>query len=826
MLNLIEWNTNQYYDDANTERFLNVTFNNGGNQIGIELYILHTTTDITAKTLTIKLQEYTGGAWVTRTTNNFLGTNANFPGRNGLVYFPLDSWPVTNAASTWRYSIKFDTASIMYLVRDTVAANYLSLVALDADTSLPSSGDTIAIASGKTLTNNANFTYSPTNYIALAMGQGSSFLWDSSASYTMTLNGQILCADEMTFQAASEASPVLLVNKGKIDISNMAGAHNDGTFVMKSGADLNAMVGVTPKTRGMVISIWGAPDPYLYSRVAATANTGQKIVTTRDDMSAIWQVGDQIELYGSTTGDYTAYTIASMSGTSITLNTNITQKCWIGGAVVNVTRGKTKLGFEIDGGSGYKRFCNTPANYMPFAYVECGGIYANRTQLPTFYAMSSTAKASTYKNIFCLFGSQYYFLWFDSSLYSVGSALKCWLNLDTIILHATALNNGTQGIVYPNKSGAGTLNNIITSNPQFGCLYVRATNFTMNGVVLSGIGQNNTYPCMDFQGTKFTSNDCFIAPFIGTNLDVTVGDFTNFRFVATGNDLGLYIVKAVDMTFANSALGSDSSGLYVFSIASGTLARITNTNCTIGANGINGLTSAADTSYIKFDTYNQTANDHRVYWKYGMTQSTGDSLTDTTVHTSGTGKFAIRFAPSSSTSNLDWSFTVPTGNIQNKTMTVTVWVKINSTTFYAGTHQKPRLTVNYDNGTLAYAEALGNANWQLLAVNFTPTTTYGQITVTVSGRTDATSTNAYFYVDDFGVAYPPNVALDLGGLDNWASGLPVVPPLSLPISAGTVAQSVWQQLTTTSWGTGSLGESVKTIPGKIKVIDGGELPIY
>lgn len=137
-----------------------------------------------------------------------------------------------------------------------------------------------------------------------------------------------------------------------------------------------------------------------------------------------------------------------------------------------------------------------------------------------------------------------------------------------------------------------------------------------------------------------------------------------------------------------------------------------------------------------------------------------------------------------------------------------MWVKINSATYYAGTHQLPRLTINYDNGTTSYAQASDSTDWQLLHVTFTPTTTYGQITVTVSGRTDATGSDAYFYIDDFGVSYPPNVALDLGGLDNWASGLPVVPPLSLPISAGTVAQQV--------------ALSVK----KIKYIDGGEVPIY
>lgn len=164
--------------------------------------------------------------------------------------------------------------------------------------------------------------------------------------------------------------------------------------------------------------------------------------------------------------------------------------------------------------------------------------------------------------------------------------------------------------------------------------------------------------------------------------------------------------------------------------------------------------------------------------------------------------------PLSSTDNLEWEFTVPTGNIQNKTMTVAVWVKMNNAAYYAGTHQNPRLTINYDNGTEATATATDSTSWQQLIVNFVPTTTYGQITVTVSGMTDATTTNAYFYVDDFTVMYPANSALDLGGLDNWANALPVTPPIAIPISAYTVSAAVWEELLASHTTAGSFGKQV------------------
>ena len=91
-----------------------------------------------------------------------------------------------------------------------------------------------------------------------------------------------------------------------------------------------------------------------------------------------------------------------------------------------------------------------------------------------------------------------------------------------------------------------------------------------------------------------------------------------------------------------------------------------------------------------------------------------------------------------------------------------------------------------------------------LPVNISPTTTYGQITVTISGRTDATGVNAYFYVDDFAIIYPAGYTLNMGGLDNWANALPVVPPVDTVLSA----EQVWTVQTATLNGAGSIGKWV------------------
>jgi hypothetical protein len=154
---------------------------------------------------------------------------------------------------------------------------------------------------------------------------------------------------------------------------------------------------------------------------------------------------------------------------------------------------------------------------------------------------------------------------------------------------------------------------------------------------------------------------------------------------------------------------------------------------------------------------------------------------------------------------MHWEQNVPTGNIQNKTMTVSLWVKLNNSAYWAGTHSMPTLTINYDNGTLATAVAQQNTNWQQLACTFTPTTGYGQIEMKITGATDATGTNRYFYVDDVNIAYPAGVAIDLGSLDMWAEGLPVAPAIATMPSI----QGVWDEPLSAHTVPGSAGKILK-----------------
>jgi hypothetical protein len=210
------------------------------------------------------------------------------------------------------------------------------------------------------------------------------------------------------------------------------------------------------------------------------------------------------------------------------------------------------------------------------------------------------------------------------------------------------------------------------------------------------------------------------------------------------------------------------------------------------------------TVYIIRMTDVNATNVDRVLEKYGVITRTGTGLADTTVRTGG---FAVRFESTSILGNLEWSQKLPTGNIQNKSMIVGAWVNINNAAYWAGTHQMPRLTINYDNGTTVYAEAAQVTGWQFIFAPFTPTTTYGEVTLTMSSMTSATGSNAYVYWDDFTAPLPQGTELNLGALDLWADALPVAP---LSFASAISANDVWAA-DPTKFGANTVGDKVNKI---------------
>jgi len=163
--------------------------------------------------------------------------------------------------------------------------------------------------------------------------------------------------------------------------------------------------------------------------------------------------------------------------------------------------------------------------------------------------------------------------------------------------------------------------------------------------------------------------------------------------------------------------------------------------------GANSVFNCVDRSEMRLADYPSLVNDNRVWQKFCRMQSTGVGLADTTTRTAG--GYAMRIEPVSATSMAMFPLTtqersVPTGNIQNKTMTVSIWCNIANSAYATGVHTKPTLNVKYDNTTIISTVALAQyGTWQLLALTFTPLTQFGRIEWWVTGATSASGTTLY-----------------------------------------------------------------------------------
>ena len=771
-------NSTGQYDALNTERYQAFTASVAGDMEGAYI-CLYGGAASGSNTVTVKLQQNTGswvdvaGATGSRTYNDIAGAHTDvYVGGMRWIYVPFGT-PATidTASNKWRIAVVSSTSIFSWRKS---GSSYAFAVVLTTTTSY-SSGDNILFCDQISVVQDQAITAT-----TMVWGCNVHFGVPSTvaASYALTITTALWSKDARLYAGEDTSNRVPAANQYQISIATLSTALN------YEGA------------QQFEIELWGAKPTSVASMLAATANSGQPVIVTEDDMSAAWSPGDQLLLLGSdhATTAHEFVTVSSITGTSVTLTGNLTYKHWSGFAAINWTQRQQcgvkwtltnnftasnccvmrlsglwlyATGTQIISNTGY----TNEAGSSRLTPRVIDGVFLDQACLsvnPNFYGAAGIA---------ALTGGQFSEVW--------GYAQQSY----HAIIACTGMWTGTISDVYIGR-GLTIFTEIVDSalsDMQFCGASTDGSSY--RALALSAVGSiiSNLRAYIGYYG--------IYAALIRCTLTDVWADGANTGLLINGT--------TIDCTINNLTFGAFRSNATRLGIASGVFAQCILNNST-GATP-SGIASAVGGSFIKFHKYDLTADDHRSFWVLGNMQSVGDGLSDTTVHTPGTGAFAIRLQPTSSTSRLEWQFVVPTGDIAGATMTVAVWCKINSATYYAGTHQLPRLTVNYDNGTTTYVEASETTDWQLLALSFSPTTDYGQITVTLSGMTDASGSGAYVYFDDIALLYPANSILDLGALDIWANALPVVPPLAIPLSSYTVAAAVWSALRSVYTASGSFG---------------------
>ncbi len=797
-----------------------VTFANVGNCKGVVLAFSYNTTTTIDRSVIVKLQQFVAGSWVdtlstvtltaSQINNGMSGSNAI-----GTWLVPCEfsvSTLITTAASTWRFNVvqTGGTSGTWTLACSSATTTHFFYAAWCDTLATYASGDQIICKDKITVNSNCSFdgiaiTGDTARGVCGVLCRSTTpatpemLEWENapSASYTMTLKGMFIMSSHSGFRAGTSASRIPVAQKAKIytDTPNI-GAFNFANFVGFYAAN----------AAGAKTSFYAYGEIPAVNRTTFTNALAVGATSITSAVATGWQVGDLIrigkrDIIGGTIPP-TNHSISAISGTTITITPAISHAARVaGGTLIKTGRcgvefkyvnsGGTVVlalqhvlgfasNFEVNGAdvidqqfSFSQNTASDDTNYSSaWLFQDVNKIYISDAR-PLVNALTGPSKGVTFNRV----NAQNGFI--TTHFGNLGLLLLNDSWIQDMSRHSFALNKysitnlvveGGNDIPWTGQGAQITH----TGNRYWGCTYV------WRPVLLAG--------AVDWKNNYYDKCNYPIAFQSTTMVGVKMID----------DVFGSSVANVADVAFVGTGYGE-------IEIANGT-----------GTQGaVLVPTSSIPGTIVRYSNYNATPNDDRCYLTAGNFQRTGYGLGDTTVRTGGTtfgaassGKFAMRFQPLANaySENLKWSQNVPTGNIQNKTMTVSVWVKINNAAYYSVTHVKPTLKIDYDNGTVISAVATSDASTgQLLSLTFTPTTTYGQITMSIEGSTTATGTNAYFYIDDINVAYPAGVSLDAGSLDLWASALPVMPTIATFPSLG----GVWDEAVNSHTIAGSFGQLMK-----------------
>lgn len=769
-----------YFNAMTTTETRAITFSGVCNQLGVVIAIQRMVAS--SGTLTIKLQENVSGTWTDRTSDVFDTTT--IPDMNlSYEYIPLTTYAVDGTASKWRYSV---TPSVSSGIKISKISNAMTLMSVnDYTTTSIANNDTMVLLNGVELTFDKSLTLANQSGFFC---RGAGIQWTLTPSAVYTFNYTRLRIGLTGYFKVGNSS----TGNSKTNYASLIGAI-DCTHLPNRIADMNAVT--------CAVELYGDTiTNTINSKIVGIASAGQKTVITETALGDSSSIG--LYIFGkkapATVDEKVTYSSSKIAGTTVTLGSNLDYD-------------------TVEGAYISKLITHTTKSY--------GVVYQDSQNTAVILHAGSTTTPATIGS-FKL-----------NEVYINGTAFCRYLKYNNLqinnvyINHQVANTNPQIGLY---QSTGGTIsnihmliNNVLTKTVPY-LEMIQVSNCTVSNVYGKGwtaplylTGKSNTFTNFRFfnPGTttgviyrptiigvnnKFT--DCTIPTSYGIYMTLVENTFNNVNFCYKD----IYCFDLYGSNIKNRFINCDFSQDTAITAESYcndysySDFNIENSNIPDSPVSNVAFSEYSATSKIRYVDYDEATDEHRVYNKFGIFQSTGTGLTDTTCHTAR--GYALRFESNSSTDRLELENTVPTGNIQNKTMTVAIWAKINSANYYSGTHQLPRLTIDYDNGTTAYAQCAETTDWQLLSITFTPTTTYGQITMTLSTMTDQTGSNAYVYFDDVSILYPAGYKLDLGSLDLWADGLPVSPYIATVLSA----KDVWTASTTESYGSNTMGEQLKS----------------
>lgn len=782
-----------------------VTFDANANQVGVCLWLRRIAYEAT--TLTIKLQENVAGVWTDRTTDNFdlavlvpnLALNCH--------YFALTTYAVDTTASKWRYSIQANAYTYSLMSTSGGSTPRIAVFTDNSSTAFVSNSDEAIIANNVELEIDSNLILTSTGTFSGIMCQGSSLKMGTTGRSISFYKPLIMSLSGVHFEFGTEANPT--------SGCNIYVGKNTGTsYGVRFPTGSTTLIGNDVESMTDYFEFYGTrSSDTLFATVMERAESGQKDVVVDETWDMTGKTVMFVGKENDNARDLVEYSISSMSDNTITLSVNLDYALPVGAKMI-INASGVSPGVKLYSGSSFNNrylFSGTSSTTSLVSHVKFNniGVYSKAGLGSLTYSCAVDNVSVT--NVICTNNS--------------GDSLLCAINdygytngsvYSNVIYYNR--NNGANNdrLILLNNSSGANVSNVISSGQNYGVmLLTRASECTLSGIYNANNGTMVGQSSLNASDCSFSN--CFFNEANGMLCVLLSGCmFSGCTFSGKSTERVQFSLSTsggvvVDTKFneCDFSVGGPATiqevGVY------GSVKNCVFSDCTFDESLTAYDVVVFSTGFVKpainFHNFNEAPMNHYVITNSGNIIATGNGLDDTTTHT--TGGYAVRFENIGTSKVLEHITTQPTGNIQNKTMTVNVWCKINHADYYSGTHELPRLTINYDNGATAYAQATETTDWQILSVSFIPTTTYGEITMTWSTQTDQTGSASYVYFADVGILYPAGYTLDLGSLDLWANALPVSPYIATSISA----KDVWSASSLEEYGDDTMGETLKSAGG-------------
>lgn len=760
----------------------------------------------------------TSTCWVERATKT-LTANQILASTNKMTWgiyidFNFTPYAVDTTAGKWRFtSIQNSGGSTIWYLRTSDATNPFYATWCDNAVSF-SANDCVGVGSAARVTIDQDMALrgvlgtgdttrsvcgfacraadpTPTNVCGF-------FVPNPASPITITLDGLLCLGSHSGFQAGTSTTPI---SAGNLTITAVY-ANTNGTDGYSGFSDPihNVTLGGNGAVRKMSLILYGAVPAVERTLLVGDVELGATSLVT--DVSTGWVNGDEIKNGRRNTigiGSTTVHTVTSVVGTTVNFTPALAgQKCYSGGEVMRFN-GYGIL-FQSSTTTTIIQYLKNPSNFIvrgvQHKYVNYRhGTSGTTTQTATSSDDSAYSSKNVIEHCSCYYNG-------DDSLFSTVTPPELGIDIKNI--------NSWKGIPFANNYYA---NKTVAYGGPSGNLVVE----DFWGINLANANTMPVAPNVSFINNRFSNCGAWftlngISPTLTGNR--FWGHFTSaikLQTIVGCTWSGNYFDKCtagilfdafptIGLEMNNDVFSSISSNTLDIDFTAGAYIDCVMNSPTGNLNiGTSNLINVIEGSMLRITDFNDTLHDDRTYDPCGETQRCGSGLADTKVFT--VGGYPVRLKSTTSTCNREIIYDdIVTPDLTGKAITVGLKCEIANAAYWAGTHEMPRITVEYDDGSVVYGEAAQLTTRQYIHATFIPTTAAGKIKITLSTRTDATSTNAYVYFGDWSGGFLVNT-----DFATYSRALPTPPAYSFNVNAATF----WDAAKSAMTASGSMGKFIR-----------------